>query len=79
MVFLLIVLLIAATFGILGAVLKAALVLILGLVLAVVTLGAIAWWMLKRQARRFFEGPSRSRSGAYDAEGHVKGPPELPN
>lgn len=51
LVFVLILLLLAAIFGILGAVLKAvAFVVITGL-LTVTVLGALAWWGFKRSAR----------------------------
>ena len=50
-VFILILLLLAAVFGVLGAVLKVAAVLILSAFLAVAVLAAVAWWALKRKAR----------------------------
>jgi membrane protein implicated in regulation of membrane protease activity len=52
LVFILILLLIAALFGVLGAVLKVALILILAAVLTVAVLGIMAWWLVKRSARK---------------------------
>jgi membrane protein implicated in regulation of membrane protease activity len=52
LVFILILLLIAAIFGVLGAVLKWTLVLVLVSLLTVVVLGALAAWMVRRQVRR---------------------------
>jgi uncharacterized protein (DUF58 family) len=49
----LVLLLLAAVFGILGAVLKVALVLVLGIVLAVVVLTWGGWFWLKRRVREF--------------------------
>jgi uncharacterized protein (DUF58 family) len=51
-VFILILLLLAAIFGVLGAVLKVAAVLILSAFLAVAVLAGVAWWALKRKARQ---------------------------
>lgn len=51
--FILVLLLLAAVFGILGAVLKVALVLALGIVLAVVVLTWSGWLWLKRRVREF--------------------------
>ena len=50
-VFILILLLLAAIFGVLGTVLKVTAVLILSAFLAVALVVAIAWWALKRKAR----------------------------
>lgn len=52
MVFLLILLLIAAAAGILGAVLKAVLWLTLTIVLTIMVLGFVGWWAFKRQLRK---------------------------
>ena len=49
----LILVLLAAAFGILGAVLKLTAIIVLTIVLTVVVLSMIAWWAVKRQARRF--------------------------
>ena len=51
--FVLILLLLAAVFGVLGAVLKVALVLVFGIVLAVVVLAWGGWFWLKRRVREF--------------------------
>lgn len=50
-VFVLILLLLAALFGVLGAVLKAVAFLVITALLTVVVLGALAWWGIKRKAR----------------------------
>ena len=70
--FVLILLLIAATFGVLGAVLKVALVLVLSVILAIVVLTAIVAWYVRsgvhawqRDLRRRAED-ERRRSHAYD-------------
>lgn len=52
-VFILILLLLAAVFGVLGAVLKAVAFLVLTALLTITVLGALAWWGLRRSARRF--------------------------
>jgi membrane protein implicated in regulation of membrane protease activity len=52
LVFILILLLIAAIFGVLGAVLKWTLILVLVSLLTVVVLGAIAAWMIRRSMRK---------------------------
>jgi len=59
LVFILILLLIAAIFGVLGAVLKWTLVLVLVSLLTVVALGAIAAWMVRRQMRKMQAGGSQ--------------------
>jgi hypothetical protein len=51
-VFILILLLLAAIFGILGAVLKFTAILVIGVLLTVTVLGALAWWGFKRSARK---------------------------
>lgn len=50
-VFVVILLLLAAVFGVLGAVLKAVAFLVITTVLAVTVLGVFAWWAFKRKAR----------------------------
>lgn len=45
--------LVAAAFGVLGLIVKAAVFIVLTVVLTVVALGYIAYLMLRRQARRF--------------------------
>ena len=49
--FVVILLLLAAAFGVLGAVLKAVAFLVITGVLTVTLLGALAWWGFKRKAR----------------------------
>jgi membrane protein YqaA with SNARE-associated domain len=49
--FVMILLLLATAFGVLGAVLKAVAFLVVTVVLTVSVLGAIAWWALTRKAR----------------------------
>ena len=45
--------LLAAAFGVLGAVIKAAAFLVLTILLTVAALAALAWWGFKRQVRRW--------------------------
>jgi high-affinity Fe2+/Pb2+ permease len=52
-VLVLILLLLAAIFGVLGAVLKAAAFLVLTVLLTVTVLAALAWWGIKRKTREF--------------------------
>ena len=49
----LILVLLAAAFGVLGAVIKAAAFLVLTILLTVTAIAAIAWWGFKRQVRRW--------------------------
>lgn len=70
--FLLLVLLLAAAIGILGAVLKLALILVLSLILTVVVLSWIAMWYTRRRLRGFQRdveirlGQQRRRREAHD-------------
>jgi len=89
MVVLVLLLLLAAAFGILWAVVKVTLIIVLSVVLALVVLDAIAYYSVRRRVRRFVQqtqprqvpggphgpgGPSRG----YPATG-TKGPgPQLP-
>ena len=79
--FVLILLLVAAVFGVLGAVLKVALVIVLSIVLAVTALVVIATWYLRRRVRAFqhqFEatiGRQQRRRGAYDVDAPGDDPP----
>ena len=52
-VLILVLLLLAAAFGVLGAVLKAVAFLVITAVLTITLLGALAWWGLKRKADEF--------------------------
>lgn len=52
-VFILILLLLAAIFGILGAVLKAVAFLVITGLLTITVLAALAYWALKRSAKRY--------------------------
>ena len=54
-------LLLAAVFGVLGAVLKVAFVLVLGLVLAIVVLAWGGWLWMKRRVREFEREVDRGR------------------
>jgi len=55
----LILVLLAAAFGILGAVLKAAAFLIITVVLSIVVLATIGWYVVKHQARRMMTDVDR--------------------
>lgn len=52
-VFVLILLLLAAVFGVLGAVLKAVVFLVITALLTITVLAALTWWGFKRKAREF--------------------------
>jgi hypothetical protein len=52
-VLVLVLLLLAAVLGVLGAVLKAVAFLVITVVLTAIVLGALAWWGFKRKARAF--------------------------
>lgn len=91
-VFILILLLLAAIVGVLGTVLKIAFALVLAVILAVVVLGAFFWWAVKRQMKQVVgqTGPGgrtgvRRRANVHDAEGRIRDepgesdqPPSLP-
>ena len=77
LVFVLILLLIAAVLGILGAVLKFTAVLVLSLTLAMVISVALVWWFAKRQTRRYIASVKPPTRQVYDAEGRVLRP-DLP-
>ncbi len=57
-VFILILLLLAAIFGILGIVVKAALFVVLTILLSLAILVALGYWAVKRSARKYSSGPS---------------------
>ncbi len=85
LVFVLILLLVAAATGVLGAVLEATLIIVLSLVLAVILLVWIGSWYAKRRFREFqrtFESQAehdRRRRTAYDvgSEPHERSPDQL--
>jgi hypothetical protein len=60
MVFVLILLLLAAVFGILTLVLKAVAFIVITVLLTVTVLSALAVWAFKRSAKRLTQGPTRS-------------------
>jgi membrane protein implicated in regulation of membrane protease activity len=72
MLFILVLILLAAAAGVLGAVLKVTLVVVLSLVLSVVVLAGIGVWYAKRRMRRFQRDievridEARRRREAYD-------------
>jgi len=68
--------LLAAAFGILAAVLKAVVFVVLTIVLTVVFLSMLAWWLVKRQARRFvreIDTRSGGGRGRYRGESPAQG------
>lgn len=78
-VFILILLLLAAIAGVLGTVLKIAFALILATILAVVVIGALFWWAVKRQMKKVVEGTGSSGTTrtwyggkTYDTQGKVR-------
>ena len=60
MVFVLILLLLAAIFGVLAVVIKAAFIIVITVLLSVTVLGMLAVWAFKRSARRFVAGSQGS-------------------
>jgi peptidoglycan/LPS O-acetylase OafA/YrhL len=68
--------LLAAAFGVLGAVIKAAAFLVLTILLTVAALAALAWWGFKRQVRRWEQdgvaGRTQVRTWSW---GHRPEPP----
>jgi len=89
-VFILILLLLAAIAGVLGTVLKIAFALILATILAVVVVASLFWWAVKRQMRKVVDGTAPGGTGrvwyggrVYDTRGEVRPerddpPPPLP-
>jgi hypothetical protein len=67
MVVLLLLLLLAAAFGVLGAVIKVTLILVLSIILAILILGFMAAFRVRRRADKFGRG-----SGSVDASGGVR-------
>ena len=83
--FLLIIVLIAAAFGVLGAVLKVTAVLVLTIVLTIVIVGVIAWFAFKRWLARTqgveVKRVTNTADGVTDARGWIRPgetDPELP-
>ncbi|HYU56974.1 MAG TPA: hypothetical protein VEO00_02845 [Actinomycetota bacterium] len=77
----LILLLIAAIFGVLGTVLKVALIIVLSVTLAVVLLGAMVWWGVRRRLDRFLRQQRSSGDGPgrpIDVPGRREADPGLP-
>lgn len=77
LVFVLILLLMAAVLGVLGAVLKVTAVLILSLFLATAISIAAVWWFVRQQTRRYIDSVKPKTRQVYDTEGRVKRP-DLP-
>ena len=63
-VFVLILLLLAAIFGILGAVLKAVAFIVITLLLTITVLGMLAVWAFKRSAKKYTSGSPSPGPGA---------------
>ena len=78
LVFVLILLLLAAIAGVLGAVLKAALVLVFAIILAFCILVGGTYWYVRFRLRRFVKDVERRQRG-YPARGTKRTePPRLP-
>lgn len=73
----LILLLLAAAFGVLGAVLKAAVFIVLTVLLSITLLVAIGWYALKHQARKL-AAEFDARSAETRVEQQRRGGGELP-
>jgi ABC-type transport system involved in cytochrome bd biosynthesis fused ATPase/permease subunit len=73
LVFILVLLLVAAILGILGWVIKVAAVIVLSTILALVIFVWLIWWMVKRETRKYLDaGEQQRQRRVYDAEGHVR-------
>jgi Kef-type K+ transport system membrane component KefB len=84
MVVLILLLLLAAALGILGAVIKVTLVIVLSFILAVILLGVIGYYYARHRFRRFVKDnqqqpgvPGGSERG-YPTTGSKGPPPQLP-
>jgi len=75
MVWLVLLLLVAAALGILGALIKAALVVALGIVFAVVMVSVIGYYYVRHHFRKFVEEAQRQQSMQPGAPGST-GPPQ---
>jgi Kef-type K+ transport system membrane component KefB len=73
----LLLLLVAAIFGVLGAVLKAALVIVLSIVLAFAILVGGTFWYLRYRLNRFVRDAERHQRG-YPTHGEKRPGPTLP-
>jgi peptidoglycan/LPS O-acetylase OafA/YrhL len=71
----LILVLAAAAFGVLGAVIKAVAFLVLTILLTVAALAAIAWYGFRHQIRRWERGGLRTRSGQRTTDEAPRGLP----
>lgn len=78
---LLILLLLAAAFGVLGAVIKVTAFLVLTILLTIAVLGAVAWYGLKSQLRRWQDGTSAGGGPQLWTwgRGQGSGRPDLPS
>jgi membrane protein implicated in regulation of membrane protease activity len=70
LIFLLILLLIAAALGVLGAVIKATLIIVLSLILAFTILCIVAWFVLKNRINKYAAGyhDARQKMGTSTIE-----------
>ena len=70
----------AAVFGVLGAVIKAAAFIVLTVLLAVAALVAIAWYSIKRQLRRWErEGSGGTQARTWSSRRGSEPPRDLPS
>ena len=60
----LILVLLAAAFGVLGVVLKVTAIIVFTTLLSIIVLTTLVWWLFKRQARRFAREFDRAAGGA---------------
>lgn len=79
-IFILILLVLAAAFGILGAVLKVTAVIILAMLLTIVLVAAVGWWAIKRSTRKISaEYERQTQQQALKYRSNEADPGELPN
>jgi membrane protein implicated in regulation of membrane protease activity len=74
----LILVLVAAAFGVLGAVLKTFLVIMLAFLMFAIVLVMLGWWFLKKEARKMSAQMDRSFGGQPPYGGPNPGGGELP-
>jgi peptidoglycan/LPS O-acetylase OafA/YrhL len=77
MVWLVLLLLLAAALGILGAIIKAALVVALGIVFAIVIIGAISYYYVRHRFRKFVK-EAQAQQGVPPGQAGPATPPGQP-
>ena len=71
----LILVLLAAAFGVLGVVLKVTAIIVFTTLLSIIVLSALVWWLFKRQARKFAQEFNRAAGSSGSGGEHRELPP----